>query len=96
MTTVPDFNRVRRVSKSCWFKPHYLRSAIPGDLLLVGEYFEKPGGFLRLRKASVFLSLTAEQVWGGEAVLWPRAVDGIASFTISEDGSVLFVPKDIE
>ena len=96
MTTVPDFNKIRRVAKSCWFKPHYLKRAIPGDLLLLGEYHERLGGFLRLRKVSVFLSLTAEQVWEGEAILWPRAVDGIASFTIGEDDSVLFVPKEVE
>lgn len=89
---IPDFFEVRRVPKSYWFMPHYLGRAQPGDILLLGEPDDKPGGIIKIRATAVFLSITSAQAWGGERVAWPRPADGIEAFVIKANGEVEFIP----
>lgn len=82
MAVMPEFRTVQLIPKSAWFVPGYLKKAQPGDLLLLGEIEERTGGILRIKRASVFVSVDSGQVWEGAAVPWPREADGIESFAI--------------
>ena len=81
MALMPEFKTVRLVPRSQW-PPEYLNKAQPGDLYLLGEIDARSGGILRIRKRSVFISLTSNQVWAGKFVAWPRPLDGIKGFRI--------------
>ena len=82
MAVMPEFRTVRLIQQSEWYGPQFLNKAQPGDLLLLGDVSQRPGGFLRIKKASVFITVTHEQVWAGKFVEWPRPRDGIKGFYI--------------
>lgn len=92
MAVMPEFRTIRLVPKSSWYVPGYLKKAQPGDVLLLGEIDDRTGGILRIKRASVFVTLDSGQVWAGKHVAWPREQDGIDGFTI-QGNQVLFTSK---
>ena len=78
---MPEFKTVRLIPRSQWPRD-YLNKAQPGDIYLLGEIEERTGGVLRIRRASVSISLTSNQVWAGKFVRWPRPTDEIKGFRI--------------
>ena len=81
MAAMPEFRTVRLIPRSMWPKD-YLQKAQPGDLYLLDEADMRSGGIIRIKRASVFISLTSNQVWAGKFVEWPRPADGIKGFSI--------------
>lgn len=56
----------------------WIRSAAPGDLLLLSGVAGKCGGLLRLKKPAVYLTLSASQIWRGHVIHWPFTGDGVS------------------
>jgi hypothetical protein len=81
MAVMPEFRTVRLIPRSLW-PPNYLQSAQPGDLFLTEEIEDRSGGFLKIKKAAVFVTLTSNQVWAGKFVKWPREAEGIKGFCV--------------
>ena len=60
----------------------WVRSAAPGDLLLLSGAPGKCGGILRLRHRGIFLTLGPSHIWRGHTVPWPFQGDGIRALRI--------------
>ena len=71
------FGKVRHVPFTKW-PSNILKEVRPGDLLLDDGEHGKRGGLLCLRSTGpVFITLTADQIYGEEDIPWP---DPAASF----------------
>lgn len=72
---------VRFVQKKDW-PEMWIKTAAPGDLLLLSDSVGSCGGILRLTVQDTFVSLDADQVWHRKSVAWPLHEDRISSFRI--------------
>lgn len=74
-------SEVRFIKRRDW-PEMWIRTAAPGDLLLLSDGAGQCGGILRLTVVNTFVTLDVEQVWHRKAVPWPFKEDRISSFRV--------------
>ena len=75
--------------------PGALGRAKPGDLLHIGEIYEKTGGLLKIRRVGSFVAVTCAQAWDGHPIPWPRPEDVLEAIVIEPGtGAVKVIPRD--
>ena len=60
----------------------WVRTAAPGDLLLLDGKPGECGGILRMRQANVFIVLGPSHIWRGHTIEWPFKSDRIRALRI--------------
>jgi len=72
---------LRFVNNRHW-PEQWIRTAAPGDLLLLAGKIGACGGLLRLKKPATFLALGSGHIWRGHTLPWPFKGDGIRALRI--------------
>lgn len=67
-----QFEKIRLVLVDEW-PNRWLLDSVPGTIFLRPGPLGAAGGLLRLTKDGMFLSLTADQIFSEELILWPGA-----------------------
>lgn len=76
-----EITEVRFINHRHW-PEQWIRTAAPGDLLLLEGKIGECGGVLRLKRNGAFLVLTSGQVWRGHHGTWPFKDDNIKGFRL--------------